>query len=418
MSFIVKRHGSLRYLKRVLPAFNSGASGLRTPSGLNRLNPWRALSSMPQPQPESESQLYDNDSNEPSVVYIARKRTLITEQEHARHKKRENVLELSARDNGQANPNEQYFIRTHEFKPAAQHLLSLSKIKLTGLVVMTTMAGYAMAPAAFSGSTLFYAALGTALMSGSANAINQFLEIPYDSQMNRTKNRVLVRGYMSPLGAVTFAVVSGCAGITTLYLGCGAWTAGLGALNLFLYTSMYTPLKRRHIVNTWVGSVVGAIPPVMGWTAATGTLDAGALLLGVLLYSWQFPHFNALSWNLRPDYSRAGYRMMSVTDPDLCRRVALRHSVAITAICLASPLTDVVTWTFTATTLPLNLYLVWCSYKFYEKADSQSSRKLFRLSLAHLPALVFFMILSKKHTETEATTDKKSLNLPLAAAIL
>ena len=78
----------------------------------------------------------------------------------------------------------------------------------------------------------------------------------------------------------------------------------LGASTLLLYTSVYTPLKRLSIVNTWVGSVVGALPPLMGWTAATGTLDPGALILGGILYSWQFPHFNALSWNLRADYSR------------------------------------------------------------------------------------------------------------------
>ncbi|XP_018495480.1 protoheme IX farnesyltransferase, mitochondrial [Galendromus occidentalis] len=280
-------------------------------------------------------------------------------------------------------------------------MVSLSKMRLTSLVVITTMAGYAMAPGSFSLLTLSLASVGTALTSCSANAVNQFLEIPYDSQMNRTKNRVLVRGYMSPLGALSFAAVAGVVGVSTLYAGCGAWTAGLGAANLVLYTSVYTPMKRFHIANTWVGSVVGAIPPVMGWTAATGTLDPGALLLGAVLYSWQFPHFNALSWNLRPDYSRAGYRMMSVTNPDLCRRVALRHSVGITALCLASPLSDVVTWTFAATTLPLNAYLVYCSYQFYRNADSQTSRKLFRLSLIHLPLLVILMILSKDTTKTK-----------------
>ena len=95
--------------------------------------------------------------------------------------------------------------------------------------------------------------------------------------------------------------------------------------NLVLYTSIYTPMKRLSILNTWVGSIVGAIPPIIGWVSATGTLDFGALVLGGILFTWQFPHFNSLSWNLRPDYSRAGYRMMSVTDPELCKRVALRY---------------------------------------------------------------------------------------------
>ncbi|KOB77378.1 Uncharacterized protein OBRU01_04200, partial [Operophtera brumata] len=88
-------------------------------------------------------------------------------------------------------------------------------------------------------------------------------------------------------------------------------TSALGATNLILYTSVYTPMKRMSILNTWLGSVVGAIPPLMGWAGCTGSLDSGALVLAAILYSWQFPHFNALSWNLRPDYSRAGYRMMA-----------------------------------------------------------------------------------------------------------
>ncbi|OQR70029.1 protoheme IX farnesyltransferase [Tropilaelaps mercedesae] len=143
----------------------------------------------------------------------------------------------------------------------------------------------------------------------------------------------------------------------------------------------------------------------------------GALLLGALLYSWQFPHFNALSWNLRPDYSRAGYRMMSVTDPDLCRRVALRHSIIITALCLASPWTGAVSWIFAADTLPLNLYLVWCSYQFYEKADSQSSRKLFRLSLIHLPALILLMIFGKQHPKPALMRpETRPADRPLAGA--
>lgn len=104
-------------------------------------------------------------------------------------------------------------------------------------------------------------------------------------------------------------------GATTLALGVNELTALLGLSNLILYTSVYTPMKRISILNTWVGSIVGAIPPLMGWAACAGTLGPGAWIMAGLLYAWQFPHFNALSWNLRPDYSRAGYRMMAVTNP-------------------------------------------------------------------------------------------------------
>ncbi|RUS70495.1 hypothetical protein EGW08_021748 [Elysia chlorotica] len=271
----------------------------------------------------------------------------------------------------------------------------LSKFRLTGLVVLTTIAGYSIAPGPFNISTFIMCSVGTGLTSCAANSINQFFEVPYDSQMNRTKNRVLVRGLLSPLHAVSFAAVSSVSGLCLLTAGVNPLVSALGAFNLCLYTLVYTPLKRSSIVNTWVGSVVGAIPPMMGWAACTGGLEPGAWLLAGILFSWQFPHFNALSWNLRPDYSRAGYRMMSVVDPGLCQRVALRHCVLLTAMCLAAPALGVTTWTFAADSLPLNLCLCYLGWRFYRRGDSNSSRKLFRFTLIHIPALLLLMGISK-----------------------
>ncbi|KAH8328689.1 hypothetical protein KR067_013495 [Drosophila pandora] len=272
----------------------------------------------------------------------------------------------------------------------------LSKFRLTSLVVITTMGGYAMAPAAFDPTSFAMCTLGTGLVSAAANAINQYHEVPFDSQMSRTKNRVLVTGQMTPLHAVTFAVVSSTTGLSMLYFGTNGLTAALGAGNLFLYTTIYTPMKRISIVNTWVGSVVGAIPPLMGWAGCAGTLDAGSMILAGILYAWQFPHFNALSWNLRPDYSRAGYRMMAVTNPGLCRRTALRYSVAIVGLSVLAPVLDVTNYWFALETLPLNAYFAYLAYKFHEKSDSGSSRKLFRFSLLHLPVLMLLFLANKK----------------------
>lgn len=217
------------------------------------------------------------------------------------------------------------------------HYLMLSKIRLTceqellsylrhlmisfptvlALVVITTMAGYAMAPAPFDLSTFVMCSVGTGLLSCAANSINQFFETPFDAQMSRTKNRVLVKGYLTPLHAVGFATVAASSGLAILSFGVNSLTGTLGIANLFLYTCIYTPMKRYSILNTWVGSIVGAIPPLMGWAGCSGNLEVGAWIFAGLLYAWQFPHFNALSWNLRPDYSRAGYRMMAVTDPGM-----------------------------------------------------------------------------------------------------
>nr|CAD7599752.1 unnamed protein product [Timema genevievae] len=296
---------------------------------------------------------------------------------------------------------------TLDLSNIVKHYLMLSKIRLTTLVVITSMAGYAMAPSPFNWLTFVFCTGGTGLMSCSANSINQFFEVPFDSQMSRTKNRVLVKGLLSPLHAVTFAAACGVTGLSTLYLGVNGLATSLAATNLVLYTMVYTPMKRISILNTWVGSVVGAIPPMIGWAGCDGTLGAGAWVMAGILYAWQFPHFNALSWNLRPDYSRAGYRMMAVTNPDLCRRTALRYTGGLLAISLLSPALDVTTWYFAAESLPLNAYFLYLAWQFYRNSDSQSSRKLFRFSLIHLPALMFLLLISKKHWasyEKRATT--------------
>merc|ERR1712241_431218 len=277
----------------------------------------------------------------------------------------------------------------------------LSKSNLTLLVSLTSAAGYGLActsmtAATFSPSILVLSTVGVALTSASANTINQILEVPFDSQMVRTRNRVLVRGLMTPWHAMGFAVASGIGGTAILWYFVNPLSSMLSLFTLVLYTSVYTPMKRLSIYNTWVGSIVGAIPPIIGWVSATGTLDFGALVLGGILFTWQFPHFNSLSWNLRPDYSRAGYRMMSVTDPELCKRVALRHSIGCLLVCsVGAPMLDVTSYAFALDSLPLNAYLVHLSWKFYQDATTSSSRKLFRYTLLHLPILMILMFMCR-----------------------
>merc|ERR1719222_1712042 len=186
-----------------------------------------------------------------------------------------------------------------------------------------------------------------------------------------------------------------------LYFGVNGLCASLGALTLFLYTLVYTPMKRTSVYNTWIGSVGGAIPPLMGYCGGTGDVDAGALLLGAVLFAWQFPHFNALSWNLRSDYSRAGYhdglrrpRIMPehihALQPGSDRNL---HSCSIIGL---------TTWMFAIDSLPVNLYYVYLSYQFYRNSDSSTARKLFRFSLAHLPMVLTLMWIHKRVTDSVA----------------
>jgi len=261
---------------------------------------------------------------------------------------------------------------------------------------VTALSGTVMAPVPFEWSVLMACAIGTALMSSSANALNQYLEAPYDAQMRRTQARVLVVHRLSPLNALSFAGVSALLGGSILYAGCNPLTASLGALTILLYAGVYTPLKRYHHSCTWIGAVVGAIPPLMGYAALTGGLDARACVLAAVLFSWQFPHFNGLSWNLRGDYSRAGYHIMCVTDEGLCRRTTIRHSVILLALCsIAAPLTHLTTASFALSSLPVNLPFIYLSYRFYQKPDAKTSRNLFHYSLIYLPLIMILMAISQ-----------------------
>ncbi|CAJ0581613.1 unnamed protein product, partial [Mesorhabditis spiculigera] len=272
--------------------------------------------------------------------------------------------------------------------------LQLSKSKLTLLITSTAAAGYLVGTSPIEASTLIACAAGTALLSSAANACNQLLEAPYDAQMKRTQSRVLVVHRFSPLHALTFAGVANAAGFALLYNVCNPLAAWLGALNFLLYVGAYTPLKRIHISCTWAGALVGALPPLMGYAASTGSLDAASLTLAAILFSWQFPHFNGLSWNLRPDYSKAGYRVMCVTDERLCRVTSLRHSLALIGLCsIAAPLSGLTTISFALDTLPVNAYLAYLSYKFYKTPDSKNSRRLFFYSLLYLPVTMLLMVI-------------------------
>ncbi|KAG0082692.1 Protoheme IX farnesyltransferase, mitochondrial [Podila epicladia] len=294
-----------------------------------------------------------------------------------------------------------YDIRWKEIKnPSVSDYISiyldLSKARLGALVTLTTMAGYAMTPMGASLPTLFALTTGTALCITSANAYNQFVEPPYDAQMSRTRNRILVRKAVSPLHAWSFATLTGLGGTALLAAAVNPLTAALGAANLVLYAGVYTPMKRVSIANTWVGSVVGAIPPMMGWAACTNSLDPEAWLLGLLLYAWQFPHFNSLAWNLRADYSKAGYRMMAVTDPKLNARVSLRYSLALIPLVTLAPYLDMTSWWFAVDGNIVNGVMLAGAANFWRKRDDKTARQLFFGSLIYLPVILALMMFHKK----------------------
>ncbi|CAI5973248.1 unnamed protein product [Closterium sp. NIES-65] len=192
----------------------------------------------------------------------------------------------------------------------------LSKTRLSLLVVATAAAGFVMgSDDRVDWAGLGWTSLGTFLAAASANTWNQVYEVANDALMKRTRGRPLPAGRMTRQHAIAWGLLTGASGLAILATQTNSMTAGLGAANIALYAGVYTPLKQLHIANTWVGAVVGAIPPLMGWAAASGGLDAGAAVLAGALYLWQMPHFLALAWLCRKDYAAGGYRMLSLADP-------------------------------------------------------------------------------------------------------
>ncbi|MFH4981432.1 hypothetical protein AB6A40_008141 [Gnathostoma spinigerum] len=290
-------------------------------------------------------------------------------------------------------PADQWYV----MKPRGllESYLQLSKSRLTLLIASTAVGGYVLSPLPISISSLFACAAGTALFSASANTFNHVLESPYDAQMKRTQHRLLVVQRFTPLHACTFAQVLALMGFGVLWFGCNPFPALLGALNAVLYAGVYTPMKRYNMGCTWVGAAVGAVPPLMGYSAATGTVDISACVMSAILFCWQFPHFNALSWNHRADYSRAGYRVMCVIDPHLCRLSSLRHSFALVFLCsVAAPMSCLTSWSFAVDCLPVNAILLYLTYRFYNVTDAKTARNLFYYSLLYLPLIMTLMILS------------------------
>ena len=309
-------------------------------------------------------------------------------------------------------------------KQALSIYLSLSKPRLSFLIVLTTTTAYSLCPVpalslsatttspSLAALTLLFLTPGTALASASANALNMLFEPEHDAKMSRTRNRPLVRRLVTSRAAALFAAVTGAVGLGLLYVGVNPTVAALGGINILLYAAVYTPLKRISVVNTWVGALVGGIPPLMGWAAAAGQSAAdngdwrelllspessGGWILASLLFAWQFPHFNALSWSIRDEYKRAGYRMLAWVNPRANARVALRYSVLLFPICFGLCWAGVTDRGFLVSSSVVNGWLVMNAWRFWRKEGSMgSARGLFWASVWHLPVVMVLAMLHKK----------------------
>jgi len=202
----------------------------------------------------------------------------------------------------------------------ARDVVALAKPRLAALVLCTTAGGLWLAPGHRDGLSSSVLLVGTSLVVAAANALNNFLERDVDALMRRTRDRPLPAGRLDPSVALAMGLLLPSVALPALALLTNGLTASLAALALFTYVVVYTPLKQKSSLALLVGAVPGAIPPLMGWTAVTGRLDAGGLALFALLFCWQLPHFLAISMYLKEDYARGGLRVFALVHGDRAAR--------------------------------------------------------------------------------------------------
>src|SRR6266567_5967256 len=191
---------------------------------------------------------------------------------------------------------------------------ALTKPEVNFLIAIATFAGFCLALPSqahpFPFMLLVHTLLGTLLVAGGTGTLNQYIERSYDAQMRRTARRPLAAGKLEPLAALRFGILLSCAGGIYLALAVNPVASLLAVLTLVSYLFLYTPLKRKTPLCTLVGAFAGAMPPVIGWAAASGRLSLEAWVIYAMLFLWQFPHFMAIAWMYREDYARAGYLVL------------------------------------------------------------------------------------------------------------
>jgi protoheme IX farnesyltransferase len=289
--------------------------------------------------------------------------------------------------------------------------LELAKARLSALVVATTAAGFVAAggPLSEQVGVATCCVVGTALCASSAAGWNQILEIDRDSKMKRTQQRPLVTGVLTKTEATIAATTWGVAGTSLLAVGTDPVTTALGVSNIVLYAGLYTYMKPISIYNTWVGAVVGAIPPVMGWTAATGGsfLDLDAIILGSTLYLWQMPHFFALSYMHRLDYKRGGFAMVPVLEEngDKTSNLIMRYAAYLSTVPIVSTLAGVTSSMFALEGIALNAYALYVANKFRKERTNANARKIFLTSLWYLPSFLVLFLLHSKVWDEEKDRD-------------
>jgi len=274
----------------------------------------------------------------------------------------------------------------------------LVKIRLTFLVLLTTLVGfYVGTREALDYVLMLHTVLATALVACGAAALNQLWEREHDAKMKRTESRPLPSGRLQPDTVLIFGGACSVLGLVYLALAVNLLTALLGAITLGTYILIYTPLKRVTWLNTAVGAIPGALPPVMGWVAAHGELTANAWALFAILFFWQIPHFLAIAWIYRDEYAKAGFVMLPTVDREGLRTglQAVSHTLALVFVSLCPVAFRMAGAAYLGGALVLGLIFLIAAWQFSRHLTVQRARQLFFVSILYLPLLLGLMVLDK-----------------------
>lgn len=277
----------------------------------------------------------------------------------------------------------------------------LVKARLSLLVLLTTLVGFYLGwRGPMNYLLMFHALLGTGLVACGAAALNQLLEREHDAKMRRTESRPLPSGRLQPDTVLVLGGVMSGLGLIELALAVNPLTSLLGALTLGSYLFIYTPLKRKTTLNTVIGAIPGALPPLMGWTAARNEITVEGWSLFAILFFWQLPHFLAIAWMYREEYAQAGFVMLPSVDPDGQRtgRQAVSHTLGLLPVSLCPFLFHLAGVVYFVGALTLGLLYLWCAIQFARHLTVARARQLFLLSIIYLPLLLGLLVLDKiKH---------------------
>jgi protoheme IX farnesyltransferase len=283
-------------------------------------------------------------------------------------------------------------------RPTWRDFYELTKPRMNLLIVGTTTVGFSLAArTAADWHGLPNALIGTALCAASAAILNQFIEKDYDAQMYRTANRPLPTQRISEGHALLMGVIIGLLGGLYLLIFVNRMTALLGTATLTSYVLVYTPLKRITTLNTIVGAVPGAIPPVMGWTAVTGSIAPACIALFGILFVWQIPHFLAIATLYRDDYRRGGFKMLPVDDPDLrhTSRQILLYSAALFPVSLLPVIVGIGGQIYAVSAVVLGIGFFAYALSCAIRRTRAEARKLFFISIIYLPVLLAILMMDQ-----------------------